>query len=50
MELGLGLGFKVYIVTFHAGFNGLLFLSIALAVAEVFVIMANQCHMRLILA
>jgi hypothetical protein len=37
LGLGLGLGFRVFIVTFHAGFNGLLFLSIALAVAEVFV-------------
>ena len=37
MEIGLGLGFRVFIVTFRAGFHELFFVSIALAVAEAFV-------------
>jgi len=37
MEVGLGLGFRVFIVTFHAGFDGFLFISLALAVAEAIV-------------
>jgi len=28
MEIGLGLRFRVFIVTFHAGYDGLLFVSI----------------------
>ena len=34
MEIGLGLGFRVFIVTFRAGFDGFLFISLALAVGE----------------
>ena len=34
MERGAGLGFSVSIVTFRPGFDGLLFISLALAVAE----------------
>src|SRR5579859_1328997 len=34
MGIGLGLGFRVFIVTFRAGFDGFLFISLALAVAE----------------
>jgi len=37
MEIGLGLGFRVYIVTFRPGFDGLLFILFALAVAEAIV-------------
>jgi len=37
MELGLGLGFRAFILTFYVDFDGLLFVLIALAVAEVFV-------------
>jgi len=37
MEMGLRLWFRVFIVTFHPGFDGLLFVSTALVVAEVFV-------------
>ena len=34
MEIGSGLGFRVFIVTFRPGFDGLPFISLALAVAE----------------
>ena len=34
MEIGSGLGFRVSIVTFRPGFDGLLFISLALTVAE----------------
>ena len=34
MEIGLGLWFRVIIVTFRPGFDGLLFILLALAVAE----------------
>ena len=37
MEIGLGLGFGVYIVTFRPGFDGLLFILLALPVAEAIV-------------
>jgi len=37
MEIGLGLGVRVFIVTFHPGFDGLLFILLALAVAEAIV-------------
>ena len=37
MEIGLGLGFRVIIVTFRPGFDGWLFILIALAVAEAIV-------------
>ena len=36
MRIGIWLGFRVFIATFHAGFNGLLFVSIALTAAEAF--------------
>ena len=35
--IGLGLGFRVFIVTFRAGFDGLFFISLALTVAEAIV-------------
>jgi len=34
MEIGTGLRFREFIVTFHSGFDRLLFISLALAVAE----------------
>jgi len=37
MEIGFGLGFRVFLVTFHPGFDRLLFTSLALAVAEAIV-------------
>src|SRR5579859_2101761 len=37
MEIGFGLGFRVSILTFRPGFDGLLFISLALAVAEAIV-------------
>jgi len=37
MEIGLGLGFRMFIVTFRLGFDGLLFISLALSVAEAIV-------------
>lgn len=35
MGLGLRLGFRVFVLTFRAGFNGLLFVLIALDVVKV---------------
>jgi hypothetical protein len=52
IEIGLGLGFRVFIGTFHAGFIGLLFVLIALPAVEVSVNFdrgQNQCHMKLVL-
>jgi len=37
MEIGLGLGFRIFVVTFRPGFDGLLFILLALAVAEAIV-------------
>src|SRR5271170_2426429 len=37
MRIGIWLRFRVFIVTFRGGFNGVLFVSIALAAAEAFV-------------
>src|SRR5579859_1968264 len=37
MEIGLGLGFRVFIVTFRAGFDGLFFILLVLTVAEAIV-------------
>jgi len=37
MEIGLGLGFRVFIVTFRPGFDGLLFILLALVVDEAMV-------------
>ena len=34
MEIGFGLGFRAFMATFCPGFDGLLFISLALAVAE----------------
>ena len=36
MRIGVRLGFRVFIVTFRAGFNGVLFVLIALVAAEAF--------------
>jgi hypothetical protein len=44
MEIGLGLGFSVFIVTFHADFNGLLFVLVAVEVFVNFDRGQIQCH------
>ena len=37
MEIGIGLGFRVFMVTFCADFDGFLFISLALTLAEAIV-------------
>ena len=37
MEIGLELGFSVFITTFRTGFDGFLFVSLALAATEAIV-------------
>ena len=37
MEIGIGLGFRMFIASFRAGFNELLFVSIALALETIIV-------------